>query len=862
MKHLKSIITFQLTFFISALSPLIVNAATPSVQSIAGTVAHGGVVTVVGSAFGVKSPVAPLLWDPVDGKYANITNGGTVPTGGSNVWKESSMNIPVHFKTNNARGKFTAKYTNTGSTDYAKKAGLGGNNFPGSKVLYASWWMWLDKSACTASSSNKYTRFTDDGGWNSTVQTVEWTPNSVTIFGVGGPNYVTWPNTCGKVGVWQRMEQTVDNTTTPTHPHVYLARDNSPIGNQPITPPSSLLKNITGIGCIGFDGSNTPASQQPTIDWGEVYVDNTRARVEICNASTKAASTHCEIQIPQTTWVDNQLQIKVNQGNFPNNSSAYLYVVNASGTASSGKPITFGSSGGGSGSGGGGTTPPATNDTTPPTNVAITAPLSGSNISGSTSVTVAASDNVGVAKVEFYVDSPSSAAIATDTASPYKITWNTSAVANGQHTLYAKATDTSNNSTVSAGLQVTVSNAVVDSTAPTVSITSPISNSTITGSTKITATAADNVGVVKVDFFVDNTSSTAIGTATSSPYSVTWDPSTVANGSHTLYIKASDAAGNSKLSNVAVTVAVPVSGSSSPGSISRNECASTSGNTIFCEDFEGASPKSDFDDYDGNPDTENKIVSDNGPAANAANKAIRLRVTTGQAGGSDLIKVLPGSYDKLYARWYFKYEPGFNFSALNHGSGLMAGNRNFIGQSGNRPNGTDFASFYMQYQADSAKPFSYSYNRGMYQDCGDPNGNCWGDSLPCVYDNGASYCTKSQDRPTVTQPTLVAGQWYCYEQMVDMGTPSTNGSGATGRVTQWLNGGQIGDNTNLWLRTTSNLKLQNLWLNLYHHDGTHSTGGELIDNVVVSTSRIGCGSADSSISVPPTPNFSIKNVTP
>jgi hypothetical protein len=275
--------------------------------------------------------------------------------------------------------------------------------------------------------------------------------------------------------------------------------------------------------------------------------------------------------------------------------------------------------------------------------------------------------------------------------------------------------------------------------------------------------------------------------------------------------------------------------------IARNECSNPPAGTVFCEDFESANPKSHFDDYDGNLDSENKVVMNNGPAGDSNNKVIQLRVQAGQGGVSDLLKVLPGSYDKLYARWYFMYELGFNFSARNHGSGLSAGDRNFVGQSGVRPNGTDFAGFYFQYQEDSAVPYLYSYYRGMYQDCTNPIGNCWGDSLPCVYDNGAYYCTKPQDRLTVTLPILTTGQWYCYEQMIDMGVASANGVDTTGRVTQWLNGKLIGDNTSLWLRTTTSLKIHNLWLSLYHHDGTHSTVGELIDNVVVSTQFIGCG---------------------
>ena len=284
-------------------------------------------------------------------------------------------------------------------------------------------------------------------------------------------------------------------------------------------------------------------------------------------------------------------------------------------------------------------------------------------------------------------------------------------------------------------------------------------------------------------------------------------------------------------------------GYASAASVPRNECSNPPAGTIFCENFEGTNPKSDFDDYDGNLDSENQVITDSGPSGDSSNKVIRLRVPAGQGGDSDLLKVLPGSYDKLYARWYFKYEVGFNFGARNHGSGLAAGNRTFVGQSGIRPNGTDFAGFYVQYQENTAIPYAYSYYRGMYQDCTDPNGSCWGDSLPCVYDHGAYYCTKPQDQPVVAPPNLVAGQWYCVEEMLDMGTPTATSQSANGRLALWLDSNLIGDFQNLWIRTNANLKIQNLWLNLYHHDGTHSVVGELIDNVVVSTQRIGCGTA-------------------
>jgi Zn-dependent metalloprotease len=76
-----------------------------------------------------------------------------------------------------------------------------------------------------------------------------------------------------------------------------------------------------------------------------------------------------------------------------------------------------------------------------------------------------------------------------------------------------------------------------DTTAPTVSASESGTSGTITFS----ATASDNVGVSKVEFYVDGALQ---GTDTTSPYSMTMDSTTLANGTHSLVAKAYDAAGN------------------------------------------------------------------------------------------------------------------------------------------------------------------------------------------------------------------------------------------------------------------------------------------------------------------------------
>lgn len=99
-------------------------------------------------------------------------------------------------------------------------------------------------------------------------------------------------------------------------------------------------------------------------------------------------------------------------------------------------------------SGGGG------GDTQAPT-VALTAPAGGATLSGTAPVTASASDDVGVARVEFRLDG---ALAATDTTAPYEWSWNTTTATNGAHSLQARAFDAAGNSASSASVNVTVSN--------------------------------------------------------------------------------------------------------------------------------------------------------------------------------------------------------------------------------------------------------------------------------------------------------------------------------------------------------------------------------------------------------------------
>ncbi len=90
-----------------------------------------------------------------------------------------------------------------------------------------------------------------------------------------------------------------------------------------------------------------------------------------------------------------------------------------------------------------------------------------------------------------------------------------------------------------------------DTTPPTVTITDPADGATVSGIVTISADASDDVGVSKVEFYVDNT---LIGTDTSEPYSISWDSTTVENGSYIIKAIAYDTSGNTNSDQISITV--------------------------------------------------------------------------------------------------------------------------------------------------------------------------------------------------------------------------------------------------------------------------------------------------------------------
>lgn len=202
-------------------------------------------------------------------------------------------------------------------------------------------------------------------------------------------------------------------------------------------------------------------------------------------------------------------------------------------------------------------------DTTPPT-VNISSPAENTTVSGIVPINVDASDNTGVARVEFYINGELKT---TDTTSPYSYSWDSKTVANQQATLKAVAYDTAEPGNSSAdSLNVNVLNG--DTQAPTVPTNVTAQANAANKVTISWVASTDNIGVA--GYWVTR-NGTAIAKVTSGVQYVdtTVLPSTV----YGYRVMAFDAAGNNSPVSSVANVTTPAAADTQAPSVPANVVA-------------------------------------------------------------------------------------------------------------------------------------------------------------------------------------------------------------------------------------------------------------------------------------------------
>ncbi|HQU61771.1 MAG TPA: Ig-like domain-containing protein, partial [Nitrosomonas sp.] len=97
-----------------------------------------------------------------------------------------------------------------------------------------------------------------------------------------------------------------------------------------------------------------------------------------------------------------------------------------------------------------------------------------------------------------------------------------------------------------------VSNTVIDTQAPVISIASPAASSTVSGNVPVSFSYTDNTAVTAIDLYVDGQ---LYGKSTQAPFTFALDSTKLTSGTHTLTAHAFDAAGNKGVSsNITINV--------------------------------------------------------------------------------------------------------------------------------------------------------------------------------------------------------------------------------------------------------------------------------------------------------------------
>jgi hypothetical protein len=215
-------------------------------------------------------------------------------------------------------------------------------------------------------------------------------------------------------------------------------------------------------------------------------------------------------------------------------------------------------------------------------------------------------------------------------------------------------------------------------------------------------------------------------------------------------------------------------------------------------------------------------------------KAIEFTVPQqGTEASGTVIKAISPGRDILFLRYYGKFDSGFNVIGSSHIGSTMSGNYCCAGLKADGYN-----QFFVSYEAGREETSIASPGKLRVYVYHPDQRDIWGDHyFPTGVVSPFTAVPGSFGSTFVARPDIVPqlGRWYAYELMVKVNTPGQR----DGRIAMWLDGQLVADFPNLRLRETTNLKIDQISVDLYVKSNTRAAARRWIDNVVVATSYIG-----------------------
>lgn len=307
-------------------------ADAPQIANISGSVVHGSQTTITGQFFGSKTPAAPRYW-------ADFESGtGLSSFSLSQSWTSES---PLEHTNVNERRRSTGAIRSDvaaagGAVPYVENmnserwymfvkryyaldiiADKGPNGF-NLKVNR----MWAGFAA--DNHNNIYVNWQGDDGWGSGRAFNEYTSVS------GGAQW--FHNILFTPNQWVTDEIVYAASDVGVQNGIFdYFRDGTPAWNdRQWQTRTQSLPNAYNM--FFFDQVSNGTGPGPLwIYYDDIYMDDTWARVMVCDSPFWSRCQKKEIQIP-TSWTDNQIEFIVNLGDLDvNTQSGYLYVVTSEG---------------------------------------------------------------------------------------------------------------------------------------------------------------------------------------------------------------------------------------------------------------------------------------------------------------------------------------------------------------------------------------------------------------------------------------------------------------------------------------------------------------------------------------------------
>lgn len=354
---------------------IFISSAAVAAPAITDVTQSADTLAITGSGFGTKLTAAPL-------KFVNFESdtAGQAPTGwdAPNAKKSLVSGSAAHSGSKSLDSSVlnaTGEYFNRISWDI-------GTTIPLNGYLYLSAWLYLDKTGATATgfnwkgpiiTSSKSPYYWDAQGTSTRNTAIglagfygeypassgvyRWfndavvaqrsasgkSTNNTCNSAMGGNN---WASDAFVFGNWQRIEW------------IYKASSaaNAADGSVTVIRTGKSGNALTAATCITH-GDTSDLWRYVSLPQGvtniiggtlnlgmyfdDVYIDNSLARVEICDSSTWSSRTHCEIQLP-TAWAGDKIIINTRLGSFSIGQDIFIYVVDSNGAVNSnGSPFTI-----------------------------------------------------------------------------------------------------------------------------------------------------------------------------------------------------------------------------------------------------------------------------------------------------------------------------------------------------------------------------------------------------------------------------------------------------------------------------------------------------------------------------------------